>query len=151
MYTAAARVRRTAINVVDVSDVTMCQNMVDVSDVKTCQNIRKVSENIYPDKILMWRTDRHFSVRAVLRCPPKHQNTLIYWWPCALREDSLDLNNKNSSERLQGYSENFFLFQSYERQELRIENQQPTIKRKAEARARRVLELRNEVNPLVSG
>jgi hypothetical protein len=28
---------------VDVSDVTTCQNMVDVSDVTTCQNIRKVS------------------------------------------------------------------------------------------------------------
>jgi hypothetical protein len=37
-YTAAARVRRTAINVVDVCDVTTCQNMVDVSDVTACQN-----------------------------------------------------------------------------------------------------------------
>ena len=39
IQTAAARVRRTAINVVDVSDVTTCQNMVDVSDVTTCQNM----------------------------------------------------------------------------------------------------------------
>jgi len=36
--TAPARVCRTAINVVDFSDVTRCQNMVDVSDVTTCQN-----------------------------------------------------------------------------------------------------------------
>ena len=36
--TAAARVRRTAINVVDFSDVTTYQNIVDVSDVTTCQN-----------------------------------------------------------------------------------------------------------------
>ena len=35
---AAARVRRTAINVVDFSDVARCHNMVDVSDVTTCQN-----------------------------------------------------------------------------------------------------------------
>ena len=35
---------------VDVSDVpTTCQNMVDVSDVTTCQNIRKVSEHMYPE------------------------------------------------------------------------------------------------------
>jgi hypothetical protein len=54
--TAAARVRRTAINVVDVSDVTRCQNMVDVSDVVTCQNICKVSEHRYPDKNVMWQT-----------------------------------------------------------------------------------------------
>jgi hypothetical protein len=38
---------------VDVSDVTTCQNMVDVSDVTTCQNIRKVSEHMYPDKNVM--------------------------------------------------------------------------------------------------
>ena len=53
IQTAAARVRRTAINVVDVSDVTTCQNMVDVSDVITCQNIRKVSVHMYPDKNVM--------------------------------------------------------------------------------------------------
>jgi hypothetical protein len=53
IQTAAARVRRTAINVVDVSDVTTCQNMVDVSNVATCQNIRKVSEHMYPDKNVM--------------------------------------------------------------------------------------------------
>ena len=38
---------------VDVSDVTTCQNMVDVSDVTTSQNIRKVSEHMYPDKNVM--------------------------------------------------------------------------------------------------
>jgi len=27
--------------------------MVDVSDVTTCQNIRKVSEHMYPDKNVM--------------------------------------------------------------------------------------------------
>ena len=47
------RVRRTAINVGDVSDVTTCPNIVDVSDVTTCQNIRKVSEHMYPDKNVM--------------------------------------------------------------------------------------------------
>jgi len=30
--------RHAAINVIDFSDVTRCQNMVDVSDVATCQN-----------------------------------------------------------------------------------------------------------------
>ena len=30
--------RHAAINVIDFSDVTRCQNMVDVSDVTTCQN-----------------------------------------------------------------------------------------------------------------
>jgi len=39
---------------VGVSDnVSERQNMVDVSDVTTCQNIRKVSGHIYPDKNVM--------------------------------------------------------------------------------------------------
>jgi len=54
--------RHATIKVVDFSDVTRYQNMVDVSDVTTCQNIRKVSEHMYPDKNVMWQSDRHFSL-----------------------------------------------------------------------------------------
>ena len=59
--------RHATINVVDVSDVRTCQDMVDVSDVTSCQNTRKVSsEHMYPDKNVMWQSDRQRSLAGTL-------------------------------------------------------------------------------------
>ena len=41
--------------------------MVDVSDVTSCQNTRKVSsEHMYPDKNVMWQSDRQKSLAGTL-------------------------------------------------------------------------------------